>query len=102
MAFIAVYITHPNQEQAKKVCDTLLKERLIACANFLPIESTYWWSGSIEHQDEVVSLVKTRSELWGILQERVEFLHSYDVPCIVKFEVEANQAYEEWIQDSTS
>jgi len=31
----------------------------------------------------------------------VERIHPYEVPCIVKWEVEANVSYEKWIVDST-
>ena len=101
MAFIVVYITHPSLEEAKKITDHLLERKLIACANFVPIESAYRWRGAVENEHEVVSLVKTRAEHWEALRTAVERLHPYEVPCIMKLEVEANEAYEAWIGAET-
>ncbi len=102
MGFIAVYITHENVEEARKVVSHLLEKKLIACANSFPIESTYWWQGAVQTAHEVVSLVKTRSENWETVRSEVEKIHPYDVPCIMRFDVEANDAYESWIGDSTA
>lgn len=101
MGFIIIYITHANLQEAKKITSVLLDKKLIACANFFPIESSYWWKGEITSSEEFVSIVKTRKENWRAVKEEVEKLHPYDVPCIMKFEVEANRAYEDWIDKET-
>jgi periplasmic divalent cation tolerance protein len=98
MSFIAVYITHGNENEAKKVASHLLEKKLIACVNFFPIESSYWWKGEIENAHEIVSLVKTKKENWEKIKEEVEKTHPYETPCIMKFEVEANENYEKWLK----
>ncbi len=98
MSFIIVYITHASKKDAESVCDHLLQKKMIACANIFPISSAYWWQGSIQNEDEWVSIVKTVPENWDILQKEVEEIHPYDVPCIMKIEVTANKAYEDWIR----
>lgn len=50
MKIISIYITYPNIEEAKKICTHLLEQKLIACANYFPIESAYWWKGKIENE----------------------------------------------------
>src|SRR3989344_7857482 len=101
MSFIAVYITHANLKNAKNICDELLKKRLIACANYFPIKSSYRWKGKIENSDEIVSIVKTRKENWDKVKNEVEKIHPYEIPCIMKFIVEANEDYERWINGET-
>ncbi len=100
MGFIAIYITHATDRTAKKVANYLLDQKLVACANIFPIESAYWWNAAVRHDKEWVSLVKTTSELWEKVKSKVIEIHPYEVPCIVKYEVEANEAYEQWIRDS--
>lgn len=73
---------------------------MIACANLLPIQSMYWWQGEIAREGEWVSLVKTIPEHWDTLVKVVNELHPYEVPCILKIEVTANDAYEQWIRES--
>ncbi len=99
MAFIAVYITHESQSAAQKVVDDLLSKKIVACANLFPMSSAYWWQGSIAHEKEWVSIVKTIPENWAWLERTIERIHPYDVPCIMKMEVSANQAYENWIKE---
>ena len=102
MSFIIIYITHENEEAAKKVVDQLVNEKLVACGNLFPIQSAYWWKGVIQNEEEWVSIVKTIPELWAKVKSKVEEIHPYEVPCIMKFEVEANESYEEWIRTSVT
>ena len=99
MSFIIVYITYSSEENAQKIADQLLKKKLVACANIFPIKSMYWWNGNIENENEYVSIVKTISENWGVLQKEISKIHPYEVPCIMKIEAEANEEYEKWIQN---
>ena len=101
MKFIIIYITHPNMKEAKKVAEALLRDRLIACVNYFPIESSYWWKGDIENAKEIVSIVKTRKGNWTKVKKAVEAIHPYETPCIMKLEVESNPSYAKWITDET-
>ncbi|MFZ2187817.1 MAG: divalent-cation tolerance protein CutA [Candidatus Moraniibacteriota bacterium] len=101
MKFIIIYITHKNLKEAKKVAEALLKEKLIACVNYFPIESAYWWKGKIENSKEIVSLVKTKKENWTKVKKIVLAIHPYETPCIMKFEVESNKSYADWIREET-
>ena len=101
MAFIIIYITHKNMKEAKKAANHLLKKRLIACANFFPIESAYLWKGKIECTHEIVSIVKAKQENWEKVKAEVARIHPYEVPYIMKINVEANESYEKWINEET-
>ena len=101
MAFVIVYITCPSQETAVSISEQLVNSRLAACANIFPMTSMYWWDGAVQHDDEWVAIVKTALDRWDALRKRAEEIHPYDVPCIMKIEVEANAAYEEWIESET-
>lgn len=100
--FIVVYVTHDNLESAKKMATHLLNLRLIACVNYLPIAAAYWWNGEIATGEESVTLLKTSEKNWDKLKAEIEKIHPYNTPCIIKFNVEANQEYEEWIEKESS
>jgi len=101
MSFITIYITHATELAATKLSNYLIENKYVACANIFPIKSAYWWDGQINTENEFVSIVKTIPENWESLKTKVEDIHPYEVPCIMKFEVEANEAYEDWIRAST-
>ena len=111
MKFIIIYITHENLKEAKKVAGALLRNKLIACVNYFPIESAYWWlatslasdggKSKITNSKEIVSLVKTKKENWAKIKKAVEAMHPYEIPCIMKLEVESNKSYADWIKEET-
>jgi periplasmic divalent cation tolerance protein len=97
-----LYITHPDEQTAKAISNTLIEEGLVACANIFSISSSFIWEGKYNDEDEYVSLLKSRPELGDAIERRVYELHPYDVPCILRLGGRANEAYEEWIRDNTS
>ncbi len=97
MAFSIIYVTHESEAEARRIAGALLEARLVACANIFPIQSMYWWQGAIESGDEWVSILKTADSHWHKVKASVEHLHPYTVPCIMRIEVSANLAYEQWI-----
>lgn len=101
MWFISIYVTHPNENECKNICNLLLEKKLIACYNTFPINSSYWWNWVIDSSEEIVSILKTKKSNWDIVKKEIEINHSYEIPCIMKFEVEANKEYENWINSET-
>lgn len=101
MGFTLIYTTHPDEKTARKISQVLTEEKWIACANLFPIQSAYWWQGRVEQEDEWVALLKTRTEYGSQIEERIQEIHPYEVPCIIRMEVQANAAYEQWIHNST-
>ena len=99
MAFIIIYVTHRNKDNAQKVAFHLLEQKLIACANFFPITSSYWCGGKIENSNEMVSLLKTKKENWEKVKSEIKKIHPYETPCIMKIHVDANEDYEYWINN---
>ena len=98
---IVCYVTFPNDQEADFISSKLLENRIIACYNTFSVKSSYNWQWAIENWDEIVSLMKTRKDNWKVLKQKIEGLHTYKVPCIMKFEVDANDEFEKWVKDET-
>jgi periplasmic divalent cation tolerance protein len=97
-----LYATAGNTREARKIAKHLVEEKLAACVNIFPIESTYRWEGKILHEKEVAMIIKTRRKLADHVIERVKELHSYEVPCIVTLGIErGNIDFLRWIDEST-
>ena len=94
-----VYITCKDEEEAVKISKRLLEKRLIACSNMHPIRSMYWWNKKIQDEKEVVIIAKTLEKNYNKIKEEVAKMHSYDVPCILKIDAEANESYDKWIKE---
>jgi len=94
-----VYVTCASKAEAEKIAQTLLNERLIACANILgPVSSHFHWSGKIDSAEEFLMIMKSRVDLFGLLAKQVRALHSYEVPEILAVPiVDGSKAYFDWM-----
>ena len=97
--FNLIYVTHGSYEEAEKAVSHLLSKQLIKCANTFPINSQFWWLWKIDKSEEIVTILKSKKEDWEILLKEIKAIHPYDIPCIIKIEVEANKEYEDWINE---
>ena len=100
--FLVFYVTHPDEATAQRIADALLQDRLVACANVFPMASAYWWEGAIAREGEWVSVLKTRVSLEHAVETAIAKIHPYQTPCLMRFEVRANRAYHQWIEESTA
>ncbi len=103
MSVVLLYITTKNHEEAARIADSLLEERLIACANlFSNMESRYWWKGKIESAQEAVLICKTDARNAELVTARILELHSYDTPCVLALPVHSGSAdYLTWIEQES-
>ena len=99
MGVILIFTTVAGTAEAEKISDTLIGEKLIACANFFPMKSHYWWKGKLEQQSEVGMVLKTLKENYGAIEKRIRELHSYEIPEILSVEIDSVYLpYLQWIE----
>lgn len=101
-AFLVFYITHPDEATAIRIVNTLLAGKLVACGNIFPVQSMYAWEGAPVREGEWVSVLKTGLAREFDVEKAIAEMHPYEVPCIVRYEVRANQSYADWIEACTS
>ena len=97
-----IYITTSDSEEAKQIAKNLLEEKMIACANIIPVmESIYWWEGELEEDVESILLVKTSSKLVDKVIDRVKEIHSYQTPCALELQIKnGSKEYLEWLDSA--
>jgi periplasmic divalent cation tolerance protein len=102
--FIVIYVTTGSAEEAERVAQTLVGEKLAACVNRIKsVRSIYRWQGQVEQSDEELLIIKTRKELFSAVEKRVRELHSYSVPEIIALPVIAGSAaYLGWLRDQVA
>jgi periplasmic divalent cation tolerance protein len=100
---LVVLVTTDSAANAEYLAETLVREKLAACVNVLPgIVSIYSWEDGVQHDSEVLMLVKTRRPLVKKLIARLQALHSYDVPEIIALPIVAgSEPYLRWLTDVT-
>ena len=95
--------TCPEQSVAESIARTLVEESLAACVNIIPgLTSVYQWQGKTETDQEVLLLIKTRSNKFSALAERIKQLHPYELPEVIAVDITNGLSdYLNWIRDNT-
>ena len=101
MKFSIIYITTGDIDEARNIGRKLVEEGLVACANIFPITSIFRWKGNIDEANEFGIMLKTRSDKVKKIEAIVKKIHSYEIPCIVSFNIDEGSAeYLKWINES--
>lgn len=97
-----LWSTFADRAEAERIAETVVTERLAACANILaPCTSVYRWDGKVERGEEVPALFKTTPELAAALRSRIGELHSYDLPVIEAWRASASDTVSDWVARET-
>ena len=94
-----VLVTHPSKEHAERITRGVIDAKLAACVLVTDVKSFYNWEGTLNEDDEVVTLLKTSTDKVDDLEEYIEANHDYDVPAIISFQSNANESYGNWLND---
>jgi periplasmic divalent cation tolerance protein len=100
---VVVLVTCGSEEEALKIANALVENRLAACVNLVaPIRSVYRWEGKIWDEKEWLLIIKTQKHRFEELEKKVKSLHSYSVPEITSLPItEGSSAYLDWIKENT-
>ncbi len=99
-----LYTTVENNVNAFHIVNSLLKKKLIACANIISnVQSSYIWNDEICTESEVIIIFKTKKSLVKKTVKELKKIHSYEIPCILEiFEAKVHdQSYLDWITKVT-
>lgn len=100
--YCIVMSTFENEDQANEIIEAVLKEKLAACIQTTGISSHYSWNGDICHDKELLVLFKTPASLYEELKQKIESMHPYETPEIIKVPIEDGlPAYLSWMDDVT-
>jgi periplasmic divalent cation tolerance protein len=99
-----IYAVFPTAGEGHDVIRKLLAERLIACANRLPmVISHFRWEGEIEAKEEHPVLFKTTPARADAAMARIAALHRYDVPAVMRLSAAAAlPGFADWVAAETA
>ncbi|MBW3003323.1 divalent cation tolerance protein CutA [Candidatus Woesearchaeota archaeon] len=98
--YCQVLISATTKEEADKISDTLVLNKLIAGALIIKGPSRYWWDGEIVEKEyynvQAFSLKDNKDEII----EEVKKIHSDECPIIAFFDMDGNQQFLDWIKEN--
>lgn len=98
---IEIHVTCKDEKEAKTLSDKLLKKKLVACANYFFVKSSYLWKQSIEHENETMLILKTNKKNSNNTIKIIKQLHSYDTPAITIHDIKSTKETKTWIDKET-
>ena len=96
---LVVLMTASSQDEAEQIAQALVGGLLAASVNMIPgVMSVYRWQGAVHRAQEWLLVAKTRRDVLDELVQRVQALHSYDIPQIIALPVTGgSEDYLRWI-----
>jgi periplasmic divalent cation tolerance protein len=101
--YIMVLTTCNSSETSSLIAEALISNKIAACVNIIKgVESVYQWQGKIEHDKEILLIIKTRESLFSQVEQTIQELHSYELPEIIAVPIKTGEKnYLNWIQSAT-
>ncbi|MBK8792382.1 MAG: divalent-cation tolerance protein CutA [Holophaga sp.] len=86
----AIFTTCGSEETALTIAAAVVDQGFAACVNILPgIKSYYYYRGGTHLDEEVMLIIKTTKGQFEAVSQTISELHTYEVPEILMFPVEA-------------
>ena len=104
MEAVVIFCTVPNKDEAKKISEALLKEKLAVCVSTVDkVSSMFLWNEELCKENELLLIIKTKKELFDKIEAVIKAFHSYNVPEIIALPVIlGSQDYLGWIEHETT
>lgn len=104
MDAVVIFCTVPNKDEAKKISEALLKEKLAACVSTVDkVSSMFLWNEELCKENELLLIIKTKRELFDKIEAVIKAFHSYNVPEFIALPIiVGSQDYLGWIEHETA
>lgn len=98
---VEVQITFPDESVARTTAAELVRARLAACCQIVPVASLYAWEGNVVDDAEWLLTAKTLTPALPALEATIRAGHPYDLPQITALPIAwASADYLAWIADT--
>jgi periplasmic divalent cation tolerance protein len=99
---VTIMTTVAQAEDAARIAEMLLRDKLAACVQEMTIRSRYRWNDQIQCDPEILLLVKTAADRAEAALSAIRRIHPYDLPEILVLPVAGGLAeYMDWIDAQT-
>jgi len=100
--FIMVLTTIDSEEKAKKISENIVEQDLAACVQvYGPIKSTYKWEGEMTSSEEWMCFIKTKKDVYDVLEDKIRQIHDYENPEIVALPItDGSGKYLDWLDEN--
>ncbi len=99
--FVELILTCGSWQEAQRITDALLEQKLVACVEQLEIRSKNWWQGEIEDSKEIKLSMLSIAEKYADIEAVIRKFHSYETFVLKQLPVtHLNPDAAEWLHQS--
>lgn len=99
---LLVVTTVGSADDARRIAQALVQQRLAACVQIDAIESVYRWQSAVESAAEWRLSCKTWPDRAAELMATLRAMHPYELPALHTLAMaDADPVYAAWVRDST-
>jgi len=103
MKYCMIETAFNNFDEAKKVIEILLQEKLVASCQMVESNSKWNWKKEVEESKEYLVFMKTKKSLQEKIYKVIKDIHSYDCFEFAVFDLNScNNDYLSWIEEETN
>jgi len=97
---IIIFWTTNSIDEAEEICSGLIQHRLAACCSIIPkVLSVYFWENSVQKEEEIKVMIKTKKKNFSSIQKYIEKHASYEVPEILAVSIsQGSLSYLKWME----
>ena len=101
--YCLVFTTCNDGSTAEKIATELVTSQTAACVNMInSVKSVYQWENSIETDEEIILVIKTRKSLLDDLEKKLVDIHPYELPELISVPIESgSEKYLNWLAANT-
>lgn len=101
MTPISLTLTCKDTTEAETIIQSLLAQRLIACAKTSTVSSTFYWHKQIEKAQEILVTMESDLEKFEEIENAIKALHSYETFVLQAYPIlKVSTGVHEWINQS--
>ncbi len=99
VALVALVTTVGSVDDARRLADAALGQRLAACVQIEAIESVYRWQGAVQHDAEWRLWFKTAAAALPALRAWLGSAHPYELPALFVIDLaDPSPGFAAWVQ----
>lgn len=99
--YVELVLTCGSWQEAQRIVDSLLTKHLIACAEFIEVQSRYHWKDTIQDDKEIRLVMESAAHLFERVEKEVRKLHSYEVFVLQASPIQQiSEAAAEWLENT--
>ena len=97
--FYDIHTTCKNLQEARKIGQALIKQKLAICVNIIPeVNSIYWWDEKVVDEKESLLMLKTKKNKVNKAIDLISKLHSYELAGVSVYKIDkVTPGIEKWI-----